>query len=236
VKKLIPFVSLCFIALSISSVKFARASTDAPHVVISGEVWMLDETGAKLFLLPDTYYARINNIDEQYYYIHFNGINGRVTRDIVSTTGYHTLAKGTTLTMGIRHEYNEFESIYLKKTPSVIAENVISIPTNESFTFIGEYPTAKEGVWYYIKYNQYYGYIKSTRTDIEKMTYEVFVPEISAVMAPDEEETSEGSEKKKAALEGNALKIVIIIGLSVPAILIILLLFKPGRKRKYYED
>lgn len=113
----------------------AHAATGTPHVVVSGEVWLLDENGVKLFLLPDTYYARINNLDDGYYYITFNGVSGKVSKNVVSTTGYHATAKGTTAELQVNKDYVEFVSINLKAEPTLSATNVVAMPVTDSFHF-----------------------------------------------------------------------------------------------------
>ncbi|NLO64234.1 MAG: SH3 domain-containing protein [Clostridiales bacterium] len=216
----------------------AQASVGTPHIVVSGEVWLLDENGNRLFLLPDTYYARINNLDDAYYYITFNGVSGKVSKNVVTTTGYHTTAKGTLAELRVSEAFIEFVSINLKASPGITAENVVALPVTESFTFLGEYPTS-EGVWYYVKYNQHYGYIRSDRTNIPDMNIEAFVPE----PAPSEptQETPEPEKPIKElinGLEGNTLRIIVIVALAIPALIIIFILFRPskGRKEKYYEN
>lgn len=219
--------------------KQAFAATSTPHIVISGEVWLLDDNGAKLFVLPDTYYARINNLDDAYYYITFNGISGKVSKNVVSTTGYHTTAKGTVTELQVNRDYAEFTSINLKAEPSLAAANTAALPVTDSFTFLGEYPAA-EGVWYYVKYNQYFGYIKRERTNIPKMDISAFVPETEPAAPPADNTTPKEKPISEliSGLEGNTLRIVVIVALAIPAIIIIFILFRPskGKKEKYYDS
>jgi hypothetical protein len=218
----------------------AYAATGTPHIVISGEVWLLNESGEKLFLLPDTYYARINNLDDAYYYVTFNGVSGKVSKNVVSTTGYHIVASGTSLEMQIDSKYIEFVSINLKKQPNIASENVVALPVTDSFTFIGQYPTM-DGMWYYVKYNQYYGYIRSERTSIPDIRIAAFQPEAepSSDNSQDNiQEENKGLTEFFNGLEGNTLRVIVIAALAVVAILVIFVLFRPkkGRKEKYYED
>ena len=231
---------LLLIAVIIATCILLTASTpmentnSTPHVVISGEVWLLTETGEKLFLLPDSYYARINNLDESYYYVTFNGVNGKVNKNIVSTTGYHTTAQGTMCDINVASEYAEFVSINLKSRPDLSSENVTSVPINEPFTFLGVYP-AEDGRWYYVKYAEYYGYLKQERTTMPSYEVTPFVPETLPVVAP-EETPSEEDNSEPEPLDSN-LKIIIIVGLAVPAVFLVILLFKNNNKKeRYYRD
>lgn len=218
----------------------ACAATSTPHIVVSGEVWLLNESGEKLFLLPDTYYARINNLDDAYYYVTFNGVSGKVSKNVVSTTGYHTTALGTSTEMQIDSKYVEFVSINLKSQPNVASDNVIALPVTDSFTFIGQYPTS-DGMWYFVKYNQYCGYIRSERTSVPDIKIAAFRPEVEPTQNTPEtppQEKPDGISQFFNGLEGNTLRVVVIAALAVPAIIVIFVLFRPkkGRKEKYYEN
>lgn len=223
---------LCFlICLACASPMpyFAYAqSKSAPHVKITGDVWLLSTDGNKLFLLPDTYYAKIDNLDETYYYISFNGVAGKVQTSSVSTVGYHEKALGTMQDLKIADSYAEFDAINLKSRPDLSASNVVCMPIKEPFIFLGRYPAEGE-LWYYVKYNQYYGYIKADRTSVPDIAFDAFVP-----LQPNEEEPPAALPPKKSVLdklgsENDTLKIIIIVGLAIPAILIIFLIFKPTK-------
>lgn len=219
----------------------AQAASDAPHIIAADGVWLLDSTsGDRLFLLPNSYYARIDDLDDTYYHVTFNGVQGKVLRNSVSTTGYHTIAPGTTASIGIDPSYSEFAGIYLKALPATSAQNVISVPVESAITFIGEYPQ-EDGSWYYVQYNGSYGYIKASRTTMPKLSIAAFVPEKN--VAETSAQSDMDKEKSSGILEGigdKELKIIIIIGLAIPAALIVILLFLPRKGKeqrdKYYEN
>jgi hypothetical protein len=206
-------------------------AVSTPHVVIEGEVWLLDSQGSRLFLLPETYYAKIDNMDNDFYFITFNGISGKVGKNLVSTIGYHTQASGTMQELRIDPQYYDFKTIALKS--SMDGGEEILLPVNDSFIFLGEYPLTE--MWYCIRYNDKIGYIKAARTTAPNIQIPVFKPE-----QPQQPNTSGGGSeiidtpKEKASL----LRILIIAGLCVPAVILIFLLFKPQkpRKRRYYYD
>lgn len=226
---LLLFLLICLTCISpMPPIAYAQ-SKSTPHVKITGDVWLLGNDGNKLFLLPDTYYAEIDNLDETYYYISFNGVSGKVQRPIVSTVGYHEKAPGTMQDLKIADSYAEFDAINLKSRPDLSADNVTTMPIKDSFIFLGRYP-AEDSLWYYVKYNQFYGYIKASRTSVTDITFEPFTP------APNnsEEVSLPASTPKKSVLDGlgsenSTLRIIIIVGLAVPAILIIFLIFKPTK-------
>jgi len=210
-----------------SPIAYAQ-SKSTPHVKITGDVWLLSIDGNKLFLLPDTYYAKIDNLDETYYYISFNGVSGKVQTTSVSTVGYHEKATGTMQDLKIADSYAEFDAINLKSRPDLSASNIVSMPIKDPFIFLGRYP-AEDSLWYYVKYNQYYGYIKADRTSVPNIAFEAFSP-----LPFEDDEPPAASAPQKSVLdrigsENDTLKIIIIVGLAVPAILIIFLIFKPTK-------
>ena len=214
---LILFFSLC--------PTVARAESDTPHIVIEGETWLYDEKGEKIFLLPITYYARINNLDEVYYYVTFNGVHGRVKKNEVRAVGYNYSVPSSAQDLTLKEEYADFSGIELKKYPDLSAETITSIPSKSTFTFLGKYPTASGEKWYYVRYENSLGYVKAERTNAPDLNIPDFVPEIeSSSNTEDGDEILE--EEVVKSLDSTELKIIIIVGLAVPAVAIVVLLFK----------
>jgi len=204
----------------------ALAANNTPHVVISGDnIWFLDADGVRLFLLPDTYYIKINNLDEGYYYCTFNGVSGKVDKTLVGTSGYHTTAPGTSRELALAESFINFVGAFHLKASPGSSVNTIDMPGTSSFTYLGSYP-ASSGVWYYVKYNGYYGYIPASMTNTPMITVPIFSPEQPEdvpVIAPPSEEGGGGG---ILPADNNTLKIVLIAGLCLPAIVIIFLLFR----------
>lgn len=219
-------VIFCF-AAALCIPKAPAEAASAPHVVVHGEVWLLDADGTRLFLLPDTYYAKISNLDDSFYYVVFNGISGKVDKNSASTTGYHAVATGTMREIRISKDYADVSAMFLKKAPAMTADAVSSVPYDTSFTFLGHYPVDKE-IWYYVSYNGHYGYIRSDRTDFP-LELGTFTPEAEAVAPPVEEPPAESAD---SVLKNKTLRILIIIGVCVPALLVVFLIFRSGKIRK----
>lgn len=205
-------------------------SVDIPYVVIGTETWMLSkDSGQKLFLLPHSYYAKIDNIDENYYYVSFNGVGGKVEKNNVSTVGYHTEAEGTLQELKVDAKYSIFTEIKLKSSMEG-ASNDIPVPVDGSLIFIGKYPLAEE--WYYVKYDNLYGYIKAEFTNKTSITINDFIPAVKPV-----EPISDGIIEEDD--NNKVIKILVITGLSVVLITILIVLFRPTKSNKhryYYED
>lgn len=234
-RKIILCVTVIFIVLIAvfsafnTAVDFAYAA-DVPYIVIGEDVFLLDsETGRKLFLLPPTYYAVIDNMDEEFYYVTFNGVSGKVGKESVSVVGYHTVAPGTVQEIKIDSKYSVFTEIKLKETMEGKGEEY-PVPTGESMFFLGKYPS--EEMWYYVKYNDKCGYLKAEYTTAPDISTGVFVPEEKENPAT-EPETPDSSDS------GNLTKILVITGVCVAVVAVIVIIFLPKKKggsKYYYED
>ena len=213
----------------------ARAAEIAstPHVIITENVWLCSSSGDRLFLLPNTYYAEITGMDETFYFVTFNGVSGRVEKNEVTTVGYHTKADGTMRDMKVDEAFSEFPTINLKSRPDLASTNLVAMPTNANFTFVGRFPLEKE-LWYAVRFDQYFGYIRAARTNIKDITFEDFKPQEAPVIAnPVDESNGSGSEilKGDGTTSSSTLKIILVVGLIVPAVLIVFLVFKPKGDR-----
>lgn len=219
-----------FFGLSFCGVATAYAA-DIPYVKIGADVWLLDmETGRKLFLLPETYYAVIDNIDGEYYCVTFNGVSGKVLRESVSVTGYHTTAPGTVQEIKIDIKYSVFTEIKLKSTLDGRSEEY-PVPTSESMFFLGKYPT--DEMWYYVKYNDKCGYLKAEYTTQPNISLGTFTPVQPVVEEP------EPSQTEPAEDNGNVTKILVITGVCFAVVAVLIIIFIPKKKRTgqyYYED
>lgn len=210
-------------------------AVDFPYIVIDGEVWLLDRvTGSRIFVLPDSYYAKIDNLDDNYYYVTFNGVSGKIEKTLVSTIGYHTTAVGTIMDMQVGEKYRIFTEIKLKSTMDSGGTD-IEVPTNGSLIFLGKYPSTD--MWYYVKYNEVCGYIRAEFTTQPELVIPAFVPEAKPVVNPDPETPDPiGGETESTP---NLTKILIITGLCFVLIILIILIFRPNKNKKnryYYEE
>ncbi len=207
-------------------------AVDLPYVVIGKDLWLLEKTsGQRLFLLPESYYARIDNIDDTFYYVTFNGVSGKVEKELASTIGYHTEADGTMQELRIDSRYSIFTEIKLKSSMEGSSVD-IPVPVEGSLIFIGKYPLSED--WYYVKYDNRYGYIKAEFTNKPKLEINTFIPKVK----PAEIEDGNGNVTEPTS-DNKLIKILVITGLSVVLLIILIVLFRPGKKNRhrfYYEE
>ncbi len=215
-----------------------------PYIIIAKEVWLLDsETGRRLFLLPETYFAAITGMDESYYTVCFNGVTGKVARSLVQTTGYHAEANGTAKTMHVSPKYASFSALRMRSSPELAEdENCPQIPVSEPFTYLGSYPISDE-TWYYVGYGEARGYVLSSLCDTPSVVIEPFIPEKEKTDEPTgniPQTTEPTSQPIQEADKSDVVKIIVIGGVGVVLIVILIVLFIPKkgkhRNRYYYEN
>lgn len=229
-KILIALTAIFTVAISFGALKTEYAyAVNTPYVVIGEDIWLLDDNGGKIFILPETYYARILSMDDNYYYVSFNGVNGKIPKNSVSVVGYDGEVKNTAKMIHIASEYSVFTEIKLKSRLEGESNEDITVPTGEALTYLGSY---KQGdvLWYFVSYEDKSGYIKSSYTDSPEIKYEKFVPINETSVAPEVEK------KENETEERDLTKILIIAGVSVAAIVLLIIIFLPrkNKKHKYY--
>ncbi len=221
-------IVLLFGLSSCALVEIAAQAVSTPYAVIGDDVWMLAESGEKLFLLPKTYYARIDKMDETYYYVTFNGVSGKVPKTSVSVVGYDKAVKDTQTIIRVAPEYSVFTEIKLKTSLESGESETLTAPTGEALTYAGTYKQG-ETVWYYVSYAGNYGYIQNIYTDTPEMSFAEFLPE------KDEEKPKEEEEEKKEE-QPELVKVLVISGVCAAVLILIIILFLPrkNKKHKYY--
>ena len=229
-KKLAAFfaIILIFGLFATTTVGTFAVAVSTPYAVIGDDVWMLAESGEKLFLLPKTYYARIDKMDETFYYVTFNGVSGKVPKTSVSVVGYDKAVKDTQTIIRIAPEYAVFTEIRLKTTIEGEEGETLTAPTGEPLTYIGTYKQG-ESIWYYVSYGGKYGYVLNTYTDTPEISVGEFLPVVDGESNADKEE-----EKKDEQPE--LVKVLVISGVSAAVLILIIILFLPrkNKKHKYY--
>ena len=231
-KKLVLIFLLIGMFFVVAPFRVHAFALSTPYVVIGDNVWLLNvESGEKLFLLPTTYYAKIEEMDENYYYVTFNNVKGKVNKNSVAVVGYDKETKGTLLPLKISSEYAVFTEIKLKSKVDGEIDDIVSIPTGETFTYVGTYQQ-NDVTWYYVTYGGEYGYLQAQYTDVPNITINDFIPE------NDSETITEPSDipSQQEQNEPDLVKILVISGVCVVGVILAIILFIPrkNKKHKYY--
>ncbi len=220
---IIAFVAATPLAQGVSSL-----AVSTPYAVIGDDVWLLAESGNKLFLLPKTYYARIDKMDDDYYYVTFNGVSGKIPKASVSVVGYDKAVQDTQKIIRIAPEYAVFTEIKLKTALEGESKDELA-PTGEPLTYLGTYRQG-ETIWYYVSFGGKYGYVKNTYTDSPELTFDEFKP------VTDEKKAEPNDADEKTENKPELVKILVIGGVSAVALIFVIILFLPrkNKKHKYY--
>lgn len=218
-------MSLCCLTVSAG---YSAYGLSTPYAVIGDDVWLLSENGTKIFSLPKTYYARIDRMDDHYYYVTFNGVSGKISKTSVSVVGYDKDVKETQRIIRVAGEYSVFTEIKLRTSLDGEDEESAKVPTTEPITYLGSYVQGDK-TWYYVSYGGAYGYILNQYTDTPTIIIEDFVPE----KAPEEKKAPEEEKENK---NPDLVKILVISGVSAAALILLIVLFLPkkNRKKRYY--
>lgn len=225
-------VIFLFLMIIVAATPLAQGVTSlavsTPYAVIGEDVWLLAESGSKLFLLPKTYYARIDRMDDGFYYVTFNGVSGKIPKQSVSVVGYDKPVKDTQKIIRIAPEYAVFTEIKLVTALEGEGKEELA-PTSEPLTYLGTYKQG-ETVWYYVSFGGKYGYVKNTYTDSPEIGFEDFKP-VSDEKTEEPNEQTEPTEKKS-----ELVKILVISGVSAVALIFVIILFLPrkNKKHRYY--
>jgi len=165
------------------------------------------------FYLPlGTYAKRLDSSRTNHYEVSYNGIHGYVKKTEIADTLYTDIAQpysNTAITL------NSSAKVYRDEINS--ADNFL-LPSGDTLMYIGKIISGTGTIWYAVK-----------RSDSVDHIY--FVKE-SEVYTPQSEPENEDTQPAEAP-QGDAVKILLIIGIVIPAVIIVFLLFKPRKRKRY---
>lgn len=227
-----------FIIIAICSITFcpsfisATATSNEYYKVTSNDVVFYNEDNNELFIVPNSYYLLKTGeqLTGDYYYVSYQGIDGKVLKTSVGTSVFD-----------IEDPYY-LNVVNLDKTfllicsiPSLTAEDPIYISDiTRNFNFIGvTSDVSTTDKWYYVSYtsgaNLRYGYIISSDTTKPELatTIPAFVEEPINTDSPSPSTTLNPDTPEEPT--NNLLRVLLILGISIPAVIVVFLLFRPSK-------
>jgi len=238
---------LCFF---ISPPLKASAEEENYYVVEADETIIIDTKGTENvsdddeFIIPKTYYLLHDGeqlTSNNYYYVVYNGIHGKVLKSDVSelvTADVETPYYSETLTIS---DTKEFIIIYAE--PSQMSDmnytfNKFNNPSLEYFGYMVD-PDDDTKIWYYIKYNNgtadQMGYVLASFTDKAELYSQIpNHPDYNENTSPSPSPSSPAVNNPEEPTN-NLLRVILILGISVPAVIVVFLLFKPGKRSRSYR-
>ncbi len=195
---------------------------------------LLNGTEIKLFEIPSTYYFDVTEIDGDVFYIKYNGLDDLYVKDASNFVSLTDADKeplgGFTIDLSLSSD----ASFYVKGR-SGFTTKTLTPAEAPAITFIGkgEYDGTS---CIYVRCGGEYGYIptsclKTKDGGVAMTDYIIDLhPNYRPTVVPDK------TVETKAADPNKLTRIILIVGIVVPALVIVLLLFKPSKKGRYDYD
>lgn len=230
------FVLLIALTLLLSTITGVAYAEDTKYILIENNSTNLYSDAActdSLCTLPASYYAQYKSENETSYEVAFAGATGYIKRsDVTATPQVDALVSSdyTNMVSKLSQSKTTKATTALRtKTGSKITD----IPADTSFTYIGK---TEIDSWdgpvsvYYVKTGNTFGYF--TASDLPSFsessipTYTKPTPAPSATAGA----SANASAKPQPTESTNGLvRILLIIGICIPAVVIVYLLFKPAK-------
>ncbi len=232
---------LCALLAALSCLFFYKptrvtpaAATDGVQYALLPEDTVLYAAAADgyvpMFTMPRTYFVILLSADKNgYTSASWLDVTGFVETAKVEAVDYTPVTKYPTRNLTAANDRNP---VNIRSAPDHTADNIIgAIPDGASAAVYGE-TTGSElipqvgGLWYYVRYTEndrsVYGYVYSAQVAAEPVTENVIERETPAAADPVEEDGELGA----------SAKIGVIAALTVPAVIVMLLIFRPAPKNR----
>ena len=243
-------IAICILLLIFAVTTFClgsvttAAADSTEYLLVSGENVSLYEDTRKapaLFTLPRTYYVKVveMNYDKGYHKVEYNGIEGIVKSNEFSSTTVKDVSDPYYTAKNV----SAHVSTHLYLRPSFAEEADSGIAAyGKTLTYLGkisgEKGTYGTSTWFAVLYSDNVYYIHPEMTsDIDLL--ETGIPAHPSSVST--EETSEGTDPAaQPAQKTDVVRILLILGMFVPIVIILVVLFRPrkklGRNRRAEED
>ena len=198
------------------------------------DVYLISNASAVLFTIPSTYYFDITDYSDGKYAITYNGVSGLFIKSDANVARLTDADKeprgGFSLELVLANDSDFYkQGSFGFKKESVTPDN------SPAITFIGkgEYDGTS---CIYVRCGGEYGYIptsclKTKDGGVAMTDYIIDLhPNYRPTVVPDK------NVETKAADPNKLTRIILIVGIVVPALVIVLLLFKPSKKGRYDYD
>ena len=224
-------------SLTICLPTVTAAAEDVSYLAITKDNACLYENSIlqeALFTLPRTYYVKVvqMNITSVYHLVEYNGIRGLVKVEDVAATP----------TLNVTDPYYTATNIsanagqYLYSKPSFSAQTGTSA-VGLSLPYLGKVSGEKQNyssnTWFAVQYTNQVYYIHSQMTeniDLLETTIPLH-PNSASQAGVSEGSATKSNEEAKPANKPDVVRILLIVGMIVPIVIILVVLFRPRRRR-----
>ena len=198
------------------------------------DVYLISTAGAVLFTIPSTYYFDITDYSDGKYAITYNGVSGlfiKTDANVARLTDADKEPRGgfsLELVLANDSDFYKQGSFGFKKE-SVTPDN------SPAITFIGKGEHDSK-VCAYVRYGSDFGYIPyaNLKTKDGGVAMSDYIIDLHPNYRPNV--VTDKNTEKKASDPNKLTRPILIVGIVVPALVIVLLLFKPSKKGRYDYD
>ena len=211
----------------------ALTSQDVVYAYLSADTVLYSATAdgyTPMFTMPATYFVMLLSDDKDgYTAASWLDVTGFVETAAVETVDYVPVTKYPSRSLTATNDGNQ---VNIRSAPDHTADNITAyLPDGKTAAVYGETDGSKlipqvGGLWYYVRYTEndqsFYGYVYSSQVTAEAVAENVIERETPTVVAPVED---------AGELDLYA-KIGIIAALTVPAVIVMFLIFRPAPKNR----
>ena len=240
-KRIVALILIFTFALSLTALcpLLTASAEEATYLAVTKENACLYENSVlqePLFTLPRTYYVKVvqANITAAYHLVEYNGVTGLVKVEDVSATP--TAAVTDPYYTAANISANAGQYLYTK--PSFSTQTNISA-AGQSLPFLGKVSGEKQNysssTWFAVLYTNKVYYIHSQMTENINLL-ETALPlhpnsAASTAVTTDAGTDSDAAESADRSKGVDVVRILLIVGIFVPIVIILVVLFRPPKKR-----
>lgn len=226
---LLLFVAVCPTAFASTTDEFLKVTTD-------NTIFYYDTNPNALFELKKGVYVKFLNAEDGYYKVEYYGATGYVkSSDFSDTTKYSGLSQyyhnKVTLHVTDSAVASGNNSLNISPEISFTLPGSPSLTSNDELTLLGTY-TSNSITYLYVSFTTtngttYFGAINKTFTDWDETANPIIAPMNStpdSSPSPDSESNDDSGSREPT---NNLVRVLLIIGICIPAFIIVYLIFKP---------
>lgn len=226
------FVLLAVLMLSFSTVTGVAYAEETKYILINNDSTnlYLDATCNKtLCTLPASYYAQLKSKNDISYEVSFAGATGYIKQSEVSAPQVDALVSSDYSNMVSKLSQSKTtQSTKLLDVSNYSTKRTVDADTN--FTYIGK--TNKDVMgshiqFYYVRIGNDLGLFKAD--DLPPFTIPTYTKPTPAPSATAETSANASAKAQPSESNNGVVRILLIIGICIPAVTIVYLLFKPAK-------
>ena len=218
-------IVICIILSNIGTTVRTNAEKIIYGTIVSDDCLLYDENYSPIILLPKSYYVKIENKIDDYYFVSYKDICGYVMADKIELTSTPEKPYQDDFVFNLKDDGKLYKSCTTKSSAIDITKNINLVYVG---SIVGENTIEFGGnIWYYVKIENQniYGYV-----------YSYYTTGISGLTNSNENTTKLINSYSELKSMTKITLVIIIILLSIPMAIMTYILFTPELKIYKKED